>query len=129
MQLAQAAGDWKGEGRDLPERRTASPASLDHVAHAVRSIEDASALFVDVLGGTEVASGEDWVELAWPGPGRIRLLERPGELDGRTGRVSHLTFTCERPGEVPDARPDEDGTWVVAADDNLGTRLVLRDGG
>lgn len=129
VQLAQAAGDWKGEGRDLPERRTASPASLDHVAHAVRSIEDASALFVDVLGGTEVASGEDWVELAWPGPGRIRLLERPGELDGRTGRVSHLTFTCERPGEVPDARPDEDGTWVVAADDNLGTRLVLRDGG
>jgi methylmalonyl-CoA/ethylmalonyl-CoA epimerase len=130
VQLAQSAGDWKGGAdRPMPNRRAAEPASLDHVALAVTSIEDASGLFVDVLGGKRVDGGDDWVELAWPGPGRIRLLERPDELDGRIGRVSHLTFTCERPEDVADARPIGDGTYVVEAADNLGTRLVLRPRG
>ena len=129
VQIAQASAEWRGEGRQKPERRTDTPATFDHMALAVTSIEGASGLFVDLLGGTAVDRGDDWVELAWPGPGRIRLLARPDDLDGRIGRVSHLAFTCERPGEVSDATPAGDGTWVVAASDNLGTRLVLREAG
>jgi methylmalonyl-CoA/ethylmalonyl-CoA epimerase len=129
VQLAQSAGDWTGEGRPLPDRRTATPASLDHVALAVTSIEGASGLFVDLLGGTRVDQGDGWAELAWPGPGRIRLIERPHDLGGRIGRVSHLAFTCERPEDIADAKPADDGTFVVEAADNLGTRLVLRSQG
>ena len=121
VQLAQAGGDWEPPGRSgLPAPRTATPASLDHVAHGVPSIEEARRLFVDLLAGREVGSGEGWVEMGWKGPGRIRLLQRPGPP-----RVSHLTFTCESPAEVADAQPQDDGTWVVEAADNLGTRLVL----
>jgi methylmalonyl-CoA/ethylmalonyl-CoA epimerase len=126
VQLAQSRGEWKGGGdRPMPEKRAVAPASLDHVAHAVTSIAGASALFVDLLGGTQVDAGDGWVELAWPGPGRIRLLEQPDALDGRIGRVSHLAFTCERPGDIADAHDAGDGTWVIEAADNLGTRLVL----
>ena len=125
VQLAQAAGDWEPKQRDgLPPPRTTNPAVLDHVAHGVPSIAEARLLFVDLLGGREVATGEGWVELGWPGPGRIRLLQRPGPP-----RVSHLTFTCDAPEEIPDARLQDDGTWVVEAADNLGTRLILRPRG
>ena len=125
VQLAQAAGEWEPKQRDgLPAPRTTNPAVLDHVAHGVPSIAEARLLFVDLLGGREVATGEGWVELGWPGPGRIRLLQRPGPP-----RVSHLTFTCDAPEEIPDARLQDDGTWVVEAADNLGTRLILRPRG
>jgi methylmalonyl-CoA/ethylmalonyl-CoA epimerase len=130
VQLAQAKGEWKGGAdRPMPDKRTTQPARLDHVAHAVSSLTGARALFVDLLGGREVESGDGWTELAWQGPGRIRLLERPEDLDGRMGAVSHLAFTCERPEDIADARRQDDGTWVIDAADNLGTRLVLRPHG
>jgi methylmalonyl-CoA/ethylmalonyl-CoA epimerase len=128
VQLAQAAGHWVGpKRRGMPEPRTAEPASLDHVAHAVASLDDGRRLFADLLGGSAVADGPDWIELAWPGGGHVRLLER--DLDGLPGKVSHLQFTCESPEDVPDAVAGDDGTWVVDAADNLGTRLVLRSPG
>lgn len=126
VQLAQSALEWEPtpitEG--MPAPRTATPATLDHVAHGVPSVEEASRLFVDLLAGKQTASGEGWVELAWPGPGRIRLLQRPGPP-----RLSHLTFTCESPHEVADARAQDDGTWVVDGADNFGTRLILHPAG
>jgi catechol 2,3-dioxygenase-like lactoylglutathione lyase family enzyme len=122
VQLAQSAMEWNPtpitEG--VPAPRTSTPASLDHVAHGVPSISDALGLFSGVLGGQEVDAGEGWVELGWPGPGRIRLLQRPGPP-----ALSHLSFTCERPDAVADARAQDDGTWLVEASDNLGTRLIL----
>ena len=129
VQIAQASAEWRGEGRQTPERRTETPATFDHMALAVASIEGASGLFAELLGGARVDEGDGWVELGWPGPGRIRLLERPDELDGRIGRVSHLTFTCERPDEIVGAEPADDGTFIIDAADNLGTRLVLRPQG
>jgi methylmalonyl-CoA/ethylmalonyl-CoA epimerase len=129
VQLAQSAGEWRGEGRDMPSARTTEAATLDHVALDVASLADAKGLFVDVLAGKEIDGGTDWVELGWPGPGRIRLAERTDLPEGRIGRVSHLAFTCEAPDQVRDARPAGDGTWAIAAEDNLGTRLVLRPAG
>jgi methylmalonyl-CoA/ethylmalonyl-CoA epimerase len=132
IQLAQSAGDWEGpRRRGLPAPRTAEPASLDHVAHAVPALDDGRRLFVDLLAGDEVDAGDGWVELAWRGGGRVRLLERPAgvDLDSLPGRVSHLAFTCEAPEEIPEAVAAGDGTFVVAAEQNLGTRLVLHPQG
>lgn len=122
VQIAQAAGDFEGDAghADLPPPRTQTPASFDRIVHGVPSIDDARPLFVDLLAGAVRETGEGWVELAWPGPGRIRLVERPGPP-----RLQHLEFTCERPEELTGARDAGDGTWVVEPEDNLGTRLVL----
>jgi catechol 2,3-dioxygenase-like lactoylglutathione lyase family enzyme len=138
VQLAQASGaGWEPptapEG--LPPPRTPAPATLMHVAHAVRSLDEALRLFGALLEGREVDRGtshdEKWVELAWPGPGRLRLRTPRSEqsslvswLSGRAGRVHHVAFRCEVPGEVPDARPAGDH-FVVEPEDNLGTRLLL----
>jgi methylmalonyl-CoA/ethylmalonyl-CoA epimerase len=125
VQIAWSAGDWEGPQRaDLPEPRTETPATLVHVAHEVASLDDGRRLFGGLLGGTDSAAGDGWVELAWPGPGRIRLVEDPG-LDGRAGRIAHLTFRCERPEDVAGAVAQPDGTYVIPPEDNLGTRLVL----
>jgi methylmalonyl-CoA/ethylmalonyl-CoA epimerase len=125
VQIAWAAGEFTEEARDMPPPRTDSPAALLHVAHAVADLDDGRRLFGGLLGGAEVSAGEGWVELAWPGAGRVRLLAAGAELDGKPGRVAHLTFACERPGDVPDARPTGDGTFVVEAADNFGARLML----
>jgi methylmalonyl-CoA/ethylmalonyl-CoA epimerase len=125
VQIAQSAGDWEGPRRDgLPEPRTERPATLLHVAHAVASMDEARRLFEGLLNGEPVARGTGWVELAWPGPGRIRLIERD-DLDGRPGAISHLAFACERPEELRGAIAHPDGSVVIGAEDNLGTRLVL----
>jgi hypothetical protein len=141
VQLAQSTGDseeWNRPPSDWPEAATA-PASLDRIAHLVRSLDDGLALFAGVLAGEETGRGEDeggrWVELAWPGPGRVRLIE-PATGNGpladwlgdRPGRVHHLGFTCPDPAAVAGARPLADGRWEVPPEHNLGTRLVLRAG-
>jgi hypothetical protein len=127
VQIAWAAGEFPDDaGADgLPPPRTATPASLVHVAHSVASLGEGLRLFEGLLGGARRAESEAVVDLAWAGGGCIRLLGGGPELDGRTGRISHLTFACERPEDVPGARPAGDGTFVVEAADNLGTRLVL----
>jgi hypothetical protein len=131
VQLAQqaSAGDW---GRDptpdwFPDRRVEAPASLVHVAHALADLADGTRLFVDLLGGEAFAEGSAegirWVDLRWPGPGRIRLLAGDplaGWLEGRTGRVHHLAFAVADPDGVPGAVDGE-----VAPERNHGVRLRL----
>jgi methylmalonyl-CoA/ethylmalonyl-CoA epimerase len=135
IQLAQSSGegDWgTGAPDDLPAPRTATPATLDRVEHAVADLDEGRRLFVDLLGGTVVDEDADalgqWVELAWPGPGRVRLLQpAPGDawLGPRSGRVRHLAFTSENPGRIAGAVSRGDGTFEVAPDANLGTALLL----
>src|SRR4051812_6506804 len=117
VQLAQSAGgdDWMSPPpEDFPTPRTATPANLVHVAHAVASLNEGLSLFRDLLGGQEIARSEDeaarWVDLAWPGPGRIRLLQptSPGSplaawIGERKGRVHHLRFAVDDPAGIADA--------------------------
>jgi methylmalonyl-CoA/ethylmalonyl-CoA epimerase len=137
VQLAQSGGDgdWGGDPAPdwFPTARVEAPATLVHVAHAVADVDEGLRLFVGLLGAQRTGEGERdgirWVDLAWPGPGRVRLLT--GEplapwLDGRAGRVHHLAFVVAEPEGVPGARPtDRAGTFEVAPEDNLGVRLRL----
>jgi catechol 2,3-dioxygenase-like lactoylglutathione lyase family enzyme len=128
VQLAQSdeSGDW---GVPLPDDYpavTVPPATLERVTHAVASLDDALALFQDLLSGEPIGRGADeagrWVDLAWPGPGRVRLIEPASPtsplaawIGDRAGRVHHLEFTVA----------SERGAREVAPDDNEGVRLVL----
>ena len=134
VQLAQQAegGDW---GEDptpdwFPTARVDRPATLVHVAHALADLDEGTRLFVDLLGGQPVPGGEGeadgirWLDLAWPGPGRVRLLHGVALetwLEGRAGRVHHLAFAVDDPSGVPGARADGE----VAPEDNHGVRLRL----
>jgi catechol 2,3-dioxygenase-like lactoylglutathione lyase family enzyme len=130
IQLAQTSGgDFESPlpvPADLPARGVASPASLDRVTHSVASLDEGLRLFEGLLGGKAVDAGEDaatkWVELGWPGPGRVRVVTPTGPsspvaewLGDRAGRVHHLAF----------AVPGLDAPTEVAPDDNLGVRLHL----
>jgi hypothetical protein len=138
VQLAESneGGDWGGDRENpawLPAPRTERPAALVHVAHALADLDEGRRLFVDLLNGRPQAEGEDagirWIDLAWPGPGRVRLLAGApldAWLDGRAGRLHHLAFTTDDPATIEGARPtSEDGTFEVAPDDNHGVRLRL----
>jgi methylmalonyl-CoA/ethylmalonyl-CoA epimerase len=138
IQLAQVAkGEWRTPPPEgFPPSGDAEPASLVRVAHAVARLDDGLRLFAGLLGGTETARGEGggerWVDLEWPGPGRLRLIEPDGErspvsewLGGRSGRIHHLAFALANPGAVPAARRVSSSTWEVAPEDNLGVRLIL----
>ena len=144
IQLAQSDDDddddWgTPETPELPEPRTPGhPATLDRVTHGVADLDVGLRLFADLLAGREVGTGKDddgtWVELAWPGPGRIRLVEPTSPsspvarwIGDRTGRLLHLAFATVDPQDVPDAVPNGDGTFTVAPEDNLGVRLLLRE--
>ena len=135
VQLAQSSGggDWGGLPADgLPPPRTAGPASLDRVVLAVADLDGAQRMFADLLGGRVIdddidASGT-WVDLAWPGPGRVRLVQpHTGDpwLGDRAGRMRHLAFTTDDPAAVPGAVARGDGTFEVPPEANLGTRLLL----
>src|SRR5436309_5348179 len=141
------AGDGEGGEGDgwggsppqpMPPSRTPEPATLTYVGHAVASLDDGRRLFADLLGGRETASGEDeaarWIELGWPGPGRVRLLEPRSSgsplaawLEGRRGRVHHIAFTVSEPDELAGATPLADGRYEVPPEANLGVRLLLTD--
>jgi hypothetical protein len=138
VQLAHATqGDWQTpppEGFPMPLRK--ARAAFVHVAHAMPRLEDGLRLFAEVLGGQEAGRGEEggerWVDLVWPGPGRIRLMEPVGPtsplaewIGDRSGRIHHLAFTTTAPEVVSAAQQNTDGTWEVAPEDNLGVRLIL----
>jgi hypothetical protein len=140
VQLAESneGGDWGGENATpawFPTPRTTRPAALVHVAHAVADLDEGRRLFIDLLNGTptepQTLDGITWIDLAWPGPGRIRLLTgTPLEawLDGRTGRVHHLAFATEEPASIDGAHPTDEGpTFEVAPADNHGVRLRLNE--
>jgi len=141
VQLAQSDGDGDSDDWNqpppatFPDARTA-PAALDRIVHLVGSLDDGLALFAGVLAGDATERGEEeglrWVELAWPGPGRLRLVEPTTGtgplaewLGDRPGRIHHLAFTCDDPAAVPGARALADGRWEVPPGDNLGSRLLL----
>src|SRR5207249_557242 len=116
IQLAQAAGHWHAPPPSpLPPALRSRPATLDHVAHAVADLDVGLRLFQQLLGGEPdrdgVAAFGPFVDLTWPGSGRIRLIERDAGLDGRAGRVHHLAFTVDDPADIPSARPLEDGRF------------------
>jgi len=128
VQLAEAHGEWSSPPPPGLPRRADPPASLDHVAHAVPDLDDGLALFAGLLGGAEEGRGQDegarWVDLAWPGPGRVRVVAPTSDsspvaaaLDGRPGRVHALAFTVPSLAEHPPR--------LVEPGDNLGVRLVL----
>lgn len=126
VQLAESHGDWASPPPDnFPEPEPQEPATLVHVAHVVADVEDGLRLFRDLLGGVEEGRGADevatWVDLAWPGPGRVRVGTPASSrsplhewIEGRSGRVHHIAFALGRAqgGEVPPA-------------ENLGTRLAV----
>jgi methylmalonyl-CoA/ethylmalonyl-CoA epimerase len=138
IQLAQVAGEeWRTPPPEgFPRPSDTEAASLVRVAHAVARLEDALRLFAGLLGGRQTArgeaAGERWVDLEWPGAGRIRLTEPDGArspigewLGERPGRIHHLGFALADPAAVPAARRVTADTWEVAPEDNLGVRLIL----
>ena len=137
VQLAQPSGEgWVTDPpRGFPEQQRPQ-ASLLHVAHAVTSVERALGLFRDLLGGEVVQDGDDeaarWVELRWPGPGRIRLLEPASPssplatwLGDLPGRVHHVAFACPDPAAIEGAVPLAGGAYEIAPEDANGARLLL----
>ena len=139
VQLAQQAegGDW---GKDptpdwFPDRRVDEPATLVHVAHAVADLDEGLRLFAGLLAGTVTGEGDAdgiaWTDLAWPGPGRVRLLHGAPLADwlgDRAGRVHHLAFAVTDPSAVPGAAGRRDGAvHEVPPDANHGVRLLLAE--
>jgi len=115
----------------LATPRVGAAAELVHVAHAVADLPAALTLFKGLLDGRTVDAGAGGglgrVDLAWPGPGRLRLLAgNPLDewLGPRPGRLHHLAFRVEDPGGVTGAI-ERDGWWEVEPSPPLGTRLVL----
>lgn len=133
VQLAQSHDhdheEWTG-GADPGGPDT----SLVHVCHAVRHLDDGIRLFEELLAGKRLGEGSSddhrFVDYAWPGPGRIRLIAPTvaGPVDtwlgSRAGRVHHVAFETRDPGRVPDATP-RGAAWHIEPTDNLGTRLIL----
>lgn len=132
VQLAWAAAELEGPPPvPLPLPRPRQPAELVHVALAVADLEGALRLFKGLLDGRSIDAGAGgglgWVDLAWPGPGRLRLLAGDpvhAWIGSRPGRFHHLAFRSEEPGRVAGA-VERQGWWEVEPSGPLGTRLVL----
>jgi catechol 2,3-dioxygenase-like lactoylglutathione lyase family enzyme len=139
VQLAKAGSEegWDEQvaPSDLPApaRRRAT---LDRIVHYVADLDAARSVFEGLLGGRPVDEGTDvtgaHVELAWPGPGRIRFFQPSlGTADSqwlgsRTGRAHHLVFTAADPGSIPDTVARRDNDYEIDPDANFGVRLILR---
>ncbi len=139
IQLAQPAPDAEPsvpvEG--MTPSRLGSPAHLERVVLLVADLDRTVSLFTDVLGAHRSGDGDHGgpsVDLAWPGPGRLRVVQPTDDelaawMGDRTGRVHHVELHLPEPSRIRDARPLGDGTWELAPGDNLGTRLRLREVG
>jgi methylmalonyl-CoA/ethylmalonyl-CoA epimerase len=78
---------------------------LDHVAVAVHSIRQALQLYRDGLGGEYLMGGDQdtwrWLQLRFPGGGKVELLEPLGEgflsrfLESRGEGLHHVTFKTD----------------------------------
>jgi catechol 2,3-dioxygenase-like lactoylglutathione lyase family enzyme len=138
IQLAQSVEhDWHSPPPEgFPVSRPGTAATLVHVAHAVPDLANGLRLFADLLGGELVRQGADrgsrWVELTWPSPGRLRLLQPDGPsspltpwIGDRSGRLHHLAFAFDDPAAVAGSSRRSDGVWEVGPDQNHGVRLLL----
>ncbi len=114
------------------EPRCERPAQLARIVHLVRSIAEARRLFVGVLGGQVIDRSAGWLELAWPGPGRIGFMEpEPGSrwdawLGARPGRLGWLDFSLVDPDPIGDVEHDKLGQAWIPAEHNHGVWLRLR---
>ena len=88
----------------LPPGR-APQADLERVTLSVADLDAALELFAGVLDGAAGAEEDSaegrQVDLAWPGPGRVRLVAPGGGpmaawMGGRAGRVHHVAFAVFR---------------------------------
>jgi len=111
-------------------------AALVRIVHAVADLDGGMSLFAGLLGGSEVDRGADestrWVELAWPGPGRMRLVtpSSPASpmaswLGDRSGRVHHIAFSGVSGADLEGAVALADGSYELRPDELTGTRLLL----
>ena len=99
VQLAESRGNWgtlaeqiervRKEGAHGHPRWWPDPPPpgdragfLRRVVIGTPSLAATLGFFAGLLQGDEVASGEGWIELAWPGGGRVKLEHRPGRPPG-----------------------------------------------
>jgi methylmalonyl-CoA/ethylmalonyl-CoA epimerase len=79
---------------------------FDHVAVAVRSIKPALSLYRDALGGEYLMGGDGgetwrWLQVRYPGGGKVELLEPRGEgflsrfLERHGEGLHHVTFKTD----------------------------------
>jgi methylmalonyl-CoA/ethylmalonyl-CoA epimerase len=79
---------------------------LDHVAVAVKSIKPALSLYRDALGGQYLMGGDAggswrWLQVRYPGGGKVELLEPTGEgflsrfLERHGEGLHHVTFKTD----------------------------------
>ena len=134
--VVQLAESHEHEDEEQPGGQVGptSETSLVHVCHAVRHLADGVHLFEELLAGERRGEGTSddhrFIDYAWPGPGRIRLIAPTvaGPVDtwlgSRPGRVHHIAFELPDPGRIRAASP-RDHIWHVEPTDNLGTRLIL----
>jgi catechol 2,3-dioxygenase-like lactoylglutathione lyase family enzyme len=140
VQMAQADHGWESPPpADLPVAHAGSPATLTHVTHLVADLPAAIELFQGLLEGQPTGSftppattpAGAMADLAWPGPGRLRLLQpAPGSseavwLGALSGRLHHIAFTVPDAAVVREAIPLDDGRLEVPPERNGGVRLVL----
>jgi catechol 2,3-dioxygenase-like lactoylglutathione lyase family enzyme len=139
IQLAQSIeGYWETPAPDGFPTPASPAAMLVRITHAVANLDDGLRLFAGLLGGSETSRGADesarWVELAWPGPGRVRLVapaspDSPlaGWLGDRSGRVYHIAFTGIDTAsvDVDVAVELADGSVEFPPDATTGTRVVV----
>lgn len=125
VQLAEAHGDWGTLAQQIARVREHGPNGhprwwpeppppgeragfLRRVVIGTPSLTATLGFFAGLLQGNEVAGGEGWLELAWPGGARVKLEHRPGRSPG----IDRLE------GDVDGDRALEERTVA-------GTRLVL----
>ena len=141
VQLAEAPHEWDSPPpADMPDA-AGEQATFDYLALAVADVGRAHALFAGLLDGEETCHGRDdvydadWIELGWKkGGGRIRLIDLSLAGDdvrawvgAESGRLHHAAFTVAGAADLADAKPLGDGRYEVAAEANLGVRLVISE--
>jgi methylmalonyl-CoA/ethylmalonyl-CoA epimerase len=99
---------------------------LDHVAVAVHSIKPALRLYRDALEGEYLMGGDQdtwrWLQVRYPGGGKIELLEPRGEgflsrfLESRGEGLHHITFKTD---DIPAAVARLEGQGFELVDVNL----------
>ncbi|MBV8560715.1 MAG: VOC family protein [Acidimicrobiia bacterium] len=139
VQLAHSIeGYWETPAPEGFPERGSQMAFLVRIVHAVSDLDAALQLFSGLLRGSQVDAGADestrWVELAWPGPGRVRLVTPASPaspvaewIGDRPGRVHHIAFSGISGIGIDGAVELADGSYELPPDPATGTRVLLLD--
>jgi Glyoxalase/Bleomycin resistance protein/Dioxygenase superfamily len=141
VQLAQPIdGYWETPPPEGFPTSGSPMATLVRVTHAVADLDEGVRLFSGLLGGDEIARGADesarWIDLAWPGPGRVRLAAPASAgspvaawIGDRPGRVHHVAFAGVSGAAAGTEGAVElaDGSYELPPDEATGTRILLND--